>query len=179
MKKGSRATLVWGIVAVILTVTAALRPPVAAVFLLALLACGVIAGVVAVLLGIRALRGPDGKASPAAGIALGGIGIVTGAVSLALLVPALFPGASVQVELRASSEEAFTVSYSYGEYPRDDVWQGGDWSAKFGTSESSTEMVVTAEEPVEVSCEILRDGEVVAAESSGSGTVTCRFDAAG
>lgn len=170
------AALIIGIVSVVLVAAGVLRPPATALFLFALLVLGASAGIAAVVLAIIARRQAKGKA--VAGGILGAIGAVVGASMFAtILIGAIRPPV-VEVELHASGDSGFTVEFTDDGEPRSAIWyEEEEWGAKFGERESTSEMTVTAVEPGDVTCRIVRDGEVVAEESSSSGTVTCSFSA--
>ncbi|MFT4258404.1 hypothetical protein [Microbacterium sp.] len=154
----------------------AIRPPITAVFVFAIIACAAVAGVVAIVLGIVAARRPSGRVPAVVGIVLGVGALAAAVVFTVLTLGAVAGGPVAQVELRAQGEGAFSVEYHDGRDQRTGSSADGDWTAMFGTRENATEMTVTADEPGEVSCQILRDGEVVAEETSDSGTVSCQFD---
>lgn len=170
---GGNAPLIWGIAAGVLAVVAVIRLPMAAVFVFALLVLAAVAGVVATVLGILALRRPQKSAGSLVGLVLGAAAIVVAVIGFTLSLSGGTFGAVSQVELRASSDSAFTVEYSDDVQDRSGTSAGGEWQAMFGTREAATEMTVTADEVGAVRCQIIRDGEIVAEESSDSGTVTC------
>lgn len=171
----ARAALVWGIVAVVLTLIAMLRIPMAAVFVWVLLLLGLASGVLAVVLGIRSMRRPGVRSGSIVGAVLGGIAGIAAVIMLAVTLPGLAGGAAVQVELRASGDGDFSVVYTNdsGQITGDSI--DGQWRAMFGSRENATEMTVTSADAGFVRCEILRGGAVVAEESSDGGSVTCRF----
>ena len=170
---GGNAPLVWGIAAGALAGVAVIRLPMAAVFVFALFVLAAVAGVVAIVLGTLALRRSQKSAGSLVGIVLGAAAIVVAVIGFTLSLSGGPFGTVTQVELRASSDSAFTVEYSDDVQDRSGTSAGGEWQAMFGTREAVTEMTVTADEVGNVRCQIIRDGEVVAEESSDSGTVTC------
>lgn len=170
---GGNAPLIWGIVAGVLAVVAVIRLPMAAVFVFALLVFALVAGVVAAVLGILALRRPQKSAGSLVGIILGAAAIVVAGIGLTFALSGGPFGAVSQVELRASSDSAFTIAYADDVQDRSATSTAGEWQAMFGTRQAVTEMTVTADEVGTVRCQIIRDGDIVADESSDSGTVTC------
>lgn len=170
---GGNAPLIWGIVAGVLAVVAVIRLPMAAVFVFALLVLALVAGVVAAVLGVLALRRPQKRAGSLVGIVLGAAAIVVAGIGFTLALSGASFGAVSQVELRASSDSAFTIAYADDVQERSATSTAGEWQAMFGTRQAETEMTVTADEVGTVRCQIIRDGDIVAEESSDSGTVTC------
>ncbi|WP_311259128.1 hypothetical protein [Microbacterium sp. WCS2018Hpa-9] len=170
---GGNAPLIWGIVAGVLAVLAVIRLPMAAVFVFALLVLALVAGVVAAVLGVLALRRPQKRAGSLVGIVLGAAAIVVAGIGFTLALSGASFGAVSQVELRASSDSAFTIAYADDVQERSATSTAGEWQAMFGTRQAATEMTVTADEVGTVRCQIIRDGDIVAEESSDSGTVTC------
>jgi len=145
------------------------------------LVVGVVAALIAAVIDIRSRRR---GASPrligwGRGLAIFAL-IIDLVLVITLILGVLTRPHLTLVELRATGGPVFTVSFS------DDVQQHVDeeWHdsgfARFNTAKSSTEITVKTPDdqtPQTVTCEIEWNGEVVAHETSTSGTVTCRYPA--
>lgn len=135
--------------------------------------------VVGVVLAVRARRQTGQGARGRTALASSLVALVVDVVLIVVFVGTIAGLGLASVELRATGPDDNTVTFSSATEERTLQW-GPEGRAQFNTSGTWAEITVTA--PVDsadqnVSCEIVWNGEVVVDESSGSGTVTCRYDA--
>ncbi|GAA4483382.1 hypothetical protein [Microbacterium panaciterrae] len=172
-------TALWlGIAA--LVVAAALVPFFPGFGLLAVLVLAALAGLAALVLGIRARRIGAGGGVARWALALGIIGIVLDVVIIAVLaVGALAHLRRADVEVRAQGAPTFSVTYADDSQSYTEDWLGSGWK-RFTTTKSTAEITVTLPKDAPsttLSCQILWNGTVVVDEKSDSGSVTCRYGA--
>ena len=134
--------------------------------------------VVGIVLAVRARRqgGQRARGRAALASALAALVVDVGLIVVFAVAIAGFGVASV--ELRGAGPQDNTVTFSNATEQRTLQW-GPEGRAQFNTSGSWAEITVTAPADASdqnVSCQIVWNGEVVVDESSGSGTVTCRYD---
>ncbi|MEZ3157521.1 hypothetical protein AB1K56_11390 [Microbacterium sp. BWR-S6Y] len=135
--------------------------------------------VVGVVLAVRARRQTGLRTRGRTALVSSLVALVVDVVLIVVFVGTIAGLGLASVELRATGPDDNTVTFSSATEQRTLQW-GPEGRAQFNTSGTWTEITVTA--PADsadqnVSCEIVWNGEVVVDESSGSGTVTCRYDA--
>ncbi len=135
--------------------------------------------VVGVVLAVRARRQTGLRTRRRTALVSSLVALVVDVVLIVVFVGTIAGLGLASVELRATGPDDNTVTFSSAMEQRTLQW-GPEGRAQFNTSGTWTEITVTA--PADsadqnVSCEIVWNGEVVVDESSGSGTVTCRYDA--
>ena len=140
-----------------------------------LLVIAAAAGVTGLVLAVRARRrgGAAGRA-----LTLGVVGLMLNAALIAIIaVPVLAQPRFTQVEVRAQGGPGLTATFADDTQSYTEAWPQNGWK-QFTTEKSSAQISVTSPQDstqLSVSCQILWDGEVVAEESSETGTVTCFY----
>lgn len=147
--------------------------------LLALLpAAAVVLATGAIVLAVRSRSSADPRRTAGRAVASA---VVAAAAAAALLAVFLFTvvGSRVdQVEVRGQGPDGTTATFSSEGQSREETWNGGG-TGRVATAGRWAELTLMAPADAadqNVSCQILWNGEVVVDETSGSGTVTCRYD---
>lgn len=135
----------------------------------------IVVSVVVIVLTLRA----KGQPRPSRRASLLGVLVVAMAlvaVGTAVVGCVMDRTATRVVLVEASGPAPLTVDYESAGDKRSETWASGD-RREFVATGSETTMTVTAQDGSRqrVGCEIRIDGEVVVAETSESGTVTCRY----
>ncbi len=176
-RRAGAAALWLGIAALVIAVL--LAPFLARLPFVAVLAVAALAGLAALLVGLRARRNGS-RALARWALILGIAGIVLDAILLGVFaVGALSAHGRADVEIRAQGAPAFSVTYADDSQSYSEDWLGNG-EKRFTTKKSSTEITATLPKgapAATLSCQILWNGTVVADEKSDSGSVTCRYDA--
>lgn len=136
------------------------------------LALGVACGVAAIVLGARSRR----RGAPAVvAVIAGAVAVVVCLVLASASVMTSVRSPALQVELRASAEVPYSISYDRTDTPTVDTWQGGDWRTLFGSWNDTITMTVTTDDaqPADLTCEILVEGQRVAQESGNGASLSC------
>jgi hypothetical protein len=162
-----------------IAVAALLAPFLAGFPSLAVVVLAAVAGLAALLLGIRARRNASG-ALARWGLILGIVALVLHAVLIGVIaMGALSHQGRADVEIRAQGAPAFSVTYADDSQSYTEDWLGSG-QKRFTTKKSSTEITATLPKgapAATLGCQILWNGTVVADEKSDSGSVTCRYEA--
>ncbi|MFJ4997567.1 hypothetical protein ACIP5T_05415 [Microbacterium sp. NPDC088619] len=147
----------------------ALPPAAAAAALLA---------IVALLVGGRARRSGSPRAGTAA-VVVAAVALVVDLVLVGVMAAGALSGNGLtRVEVRATGGPTFTVSFADDTQTYDEEWSSTGWK-QFTTTGDTAQIVVTAPDgdtDSTVSCQIRWNDELVV-EQSGTGSVTCRYDA--
>lgn len=150
--------------------------PIAA--LLPLAAAAACLAIAALFLGIRGNRSGMPRTGTAA-VIVAAIALVIDLVLVVVMAFGVLGGNGLnQVEVRATGGPTFMVSFADDTQSYDEEWASSGWK-QYTTTGDSAEIAVTApddDSDSTVSCQILWNGELVV-ELSGTGAVTCRYDA--
>lgn len=174
-----RATIGVWIGAVALLLSAALIVlflPIAT--LLPVAAAAALLAIAAVLLGIRGIRSAVPRTGTAA-LIVAAVALVVDLVLIVVMAVGVLAGNGLnQVEVRATGGPAFTVSFADDTQSYNEEWASSGWKQYTTTGDSAEIAVTAADDDTDstVSCQILWNGKLVV-ELSGTGTVTCRYDA--
>lgn len=137
-----------------------------------------IMALLAVVLGIRAARSERPREATAA-VVVAAVALVVDLVLVVVMAVGVLSGNGLnQVEVRATGGPTFTVSFADDTQAYEEEWASTGWK-QYTTTGDSAEIVVTAPDDdtdSTVSCQILWNDELVV-EQSGTGSVTCRYDA--
>ncbi|WP_312171691.1 hypothetical protein [Microbacterium sp.] len=150
--------------------------PIAA--LLPLAAGAAVLAVIALILGIRGRRSRESRAGTAAVVVATVALVVDLALIVVMAVGVLGGNGLTQVQVRATGGPTFTVLYADDTRSYDEEWSSSGWK-QYTTTGDSAEITVKAPDDdtdSAVSCQILWNGELVV-EQSGTGSVTCQYDA--
>lgn len=150
--------------------------PIAA--LLPIAAAAACLAIAALLLGVRGMRSAVPRAGTSA-VVVAAVALVVDLVLIVVMAVGVLGGNGLnQVEVRATGGPTFTVSFADDTQSYDEEWASSGWK-QYTTTGDSAEIAVTApddDSDSTVSCQILWNGELVV-ELSGTGAVTCRYDA--
>lgn len=150
--------------------------PIAA--LLPIAAAAAFLAIAALLLGVRGMRSAVPRAGTSA-VIVAAVALVVDLVLIVVMAVGVLGGNGLnQVEVRATGGPTFTVSFADDTQSYDEEWASSGWK-QYTTTGDSAEIAVTApddDSDSTVSCQILWNGELVV-ELSGTGAVTCRYDA--
>ena len=131
-----------------------------------------------IVLAVRARRQPGQKARGRAALVSTLAALIVDAVLIVVFAVTIAGLGVASVELRGTGPEDNTVTFANATEQRTLQW-GPEGRARFNTSGSWAEITITAPADAadqSVSCQILWNEKVVVEESSGTGTVTCRYD---
>lgn len=175
-RRGKSGIWLGALALVVSAVLIALVFPVAAVLPVALV--GALLAVVAVVLGLRAPRS-SGPLVSRASVVTATLALVADVIVIVVMAIGVLGGSGLdQVEVRATGGPSFRVSFADDTRSYDEEWDSSGWK-QYTTTGDSAEIVVTAPADAaeqEVTCQIVWNGEVVV-EQTGTGSVTCRYDA--
>ena len=150
--------------------------PIAA--LLPIAAAAACLAIAALLLGVRGMRSAVPRAGTAA-VIVAAVALVVDLVLIVVMAVGVLGGNGLnQVEVRATGGPTITVSFADDTQSYDEEWASSGWK-QYTTTGDSAEIAVTApddDSDSTVSCQILWTGKLVV-ELSGTGAVTCRYDA--
>lgn len=139
------------------------------------------AGVVGLVLGIRERRGAASSRNGARwALICSLVALVIDVVLLAVFIVGIVSASSInRVELDGQGPTNMSATISSDQGTSTYTWPSNSW-ARLSTKGSWAEvtLVAPANSPTkDVSCQIRWNGAVVVEKTSGSGTVTCRYDA--
>ena len=177
VRRGSSVAIGLAVASLVLTILLVPFFPVPA--LLPLIALIAVIGLVALILAIRARTAGAGGTALLWARILGVVGLVGDVILIGIIAFWALSGPSVTpVELRAQGGPTFTVTFADDFETYTETFQS-DGFKRYTTEKSTAEITVTSPDDADdesVSCQILWDGKVVVDET-GTGTVTCSYDA--